>query len=159
MSIEELRLGLAAIRSISIPPGSSTSVKISTTGLSDRNIGTRDRNKRSAPLFITKGSDAFEDDLCILVLLDNGGFGLGGGLTVVPLVRPVKSNVVPDGTAKAERMMVEQEVLDLLADEAPADPEKVQVVARLARSGAAVGAGAGAANTEVIAESKMREEK
>jgi hypothetical protein len=66
---------------------------------------------------------------------------------------------VPDGTAKAERMMVEQDVLDLLADDAPAEPEKVQVVARLAKSGAAVGAGAGAAKTEVIAESKMRDEK
>lgn len=50
--------------------------------------------------------------------------------------------------------MVEQEVLDLLAEEAPLDPLKVQVVALLARSGAAVGsgAGAGAAKTTAAAE-------
>lgn len=70
-------------------------------------------------------------------------------LTLVPELRPVRSNVVPEGTASADRMMVEQEVLDLLADEAPPEPEKVQVVARLSRSGAAVGAGAaGAAETK-----------
>ena len=39
---------------------------------------------------------------------------------------PVKSRVVPDGTATLERTMVAQEVLDLLAAEAPDDPEKVQ---------------------------------
>lgn len=56
-------------------------------------------------------------------------------------------------------MIVEQEVLDLLADDAPPEPENVQVVARLAKSGAGVGAGAGAAKTEVIAESRMSDEK
>lgn len=60
---------------------------------------------------------------------------------------------MPDGTASADRMMVEQEVLDLLADEAPPEPEKVQVVARLSRSGAAVGAGAAAGRAEAKAES------
>lgn len=158
VSIEELWLGLATIRSISVPPGGSTSIKVGTTCLSDRNIGPRDRNKGSAPLFVTKGSNTFEDDLRVLAMLEEGKFG-SDRLTVVPLVRPVRSNVVPDGTAKADKMIVEQEVFDLLAEEAPPEPEKVQVVARLARSGAAVGAGAGAANTEVIAESKMREEK
>ena len=60
----------------------------------------------------------------------------------MPLVRPVRSSVVPDGTATDDSTMVEQEVFDLLAEEAPPEPEKVQVVARLSRSGAAVGAGA-----------------
>ena len=60
-------------------------------------------------------------------------------------MRPVKSKVVPDGTATAEIMIVEQEVLDLLAEEAPPDPENVQVVARLLISGAAVGSGNAAA--------------
>lgn len=41
-------------------------------------------------------------------------------------------------------MMVEQEVLDLLAEEAPPEPEKVQVVALSSSVGAAVGAGTGA---------------
>jgi hypothetical protein len=65
-------------------------------------------------------------------------------LTCVPDFNPVKSSVTPDGTAIAERIIVEQEVFDLLAEEAPPEPENVQVVARLARSGAAVGTGAGA---------------
>jgi hypothetical protein len=43
--------------------------------------------------------------------------------------------------------MVEQDVLDALAEEAPSDPEKVQVVARFSSVGAAVGSGAGAART------------
>lgn len=48
-------------------------------------------------------------------------------------------------------MIVEHEVLDTLAEEAPPEPENVQVVARLSRSGAAVGTGAaaGAAETKV----------
>jgi hypothetical protein len=55
-------------------------------------------------------------------------------------------------------MMVEHDVFDLLADEAPPDPEKVQVVALLSRSGAAVGAGAGTARTLVrAARPRMRE--
>jgi len=50
-------------------------------------------------------------------------------------------------------MIVEQEVFDLLADEAPSDPEKVQVVALLSLfwiSGAGVtaGSGTGAAMTD-----------
>jgi hypothetical protein len=70
-------------------------------------------------------------------------------MTCVPLVRPVKSRVVPDGTTTLLMTMVAQEALDLEAREAPLEPEKVQD-ARLARSGAAVGAGmaAGAAATK-----------
>jgi hypothetical protein len=77
--------------------------------------------------------------------------GQGKRLTVVPSFKSVRSRVTPDGTASAERMMVEHEVFDLLADEAPPDPEKVHVVALFSRSGAAVGAGAGAASTWLIA--------
>ena len=50
-------------------------------------------------------------------------------------------------------MMVEQEVFDLLADEAPSDPENVQVVALLSLfwtfgAGVTAGSGAGAAMTD-----------
>lgn len=58
------------------------------------------------------------------------------------MVKPVKSSVTPDGTATDDKTMVEQDVLDLLARDAPLEPEKVQVVALLSRLGAAVGAGA-----------------
>jgi hypothetical protein len=76
----------------------------------------------------------------------------------VPEVRPVKSNVVPEGTATLERTMVAQDFLDLLAREAPEEPEKVQD-ALLARSGAAVGAGAAAgaaATREAVAATRLR---
>ena len=44
----------------------------------------------------------------------------------MPDVSPVKSRVVPEGTATFERTIVAHEVLDLLAAAAPDDPEKVQ---------------------------------
>jgi hypothetical protein len=74
-------------------------------------------------------------------------------LTVVPEFKPVRSRVTPEGTARADRMIVEQDVLDLLALEAPPEPEKVQVVARLLKSGAAVGSGTGDPRTWVMAAS------
>jgi hypothetical protein len=74
-------------------------------------------------------------------------------------LRPVKSKVVQDGTLTAEIMIVEQEVLYLLAEEAPADPENVQVVARLLISGAAVGSGNAAAIAMVAAPSTRARER
>lgn len=62
----------------------------------------------------------------------------------MPELRPVRSRVTPEGTATADKMIVEQEVLLLLADEAPPDPEKVQVVTLFARLGPDVGSGAAA---------------
>ena len=63
-------------------------------------------------------------------------------LTVVPLFRPVRSRVVPAGTATEERTIVEQEVLDLMAEAAPLEPVKVQVEERCSISDARVAAGA-----------------
>ena len=80
-------------------------------------------------------------------------------MTVVPELRPVRSKVLPDGTARADKMIVLQEVLDLLAEEAPPDPEKVQVVALLAISGAAVGSGCGRPSTSAEAESRRAMER
>lgn len=65
-----------------------------------------------------------------------------GSLTVVPLFSPVRSRVVPAGTATEDKTIVEQEVLDLMADAAPLEPEKVQVEDRRSSADAAVGAGA-----------------
>jgi hypothetical protein len=48
----------------------------------------------------------------------------------VPEASPVKSRVVPEGTATSERTMVAQEDLDLLANAAPLLPENVQVALR-----------------------------
>lgn len=44
-------------------------------------------------------------------------------------------NVVPDGTATADKTIVEHDFCDLLAREAPLLPEKVQLVALLTRAG------------------------
>lgn len=67
----------------------------------------------------------------------------------MPEFNPVRSSVVPDGTGTLLRTIVEQDFLDL---EAEAALLKVQVVARFARSGAEVGAGAaaGAAETRAV---------
>jgi len=72
----------------------------------------------------------------------------------VPEVRPVRSRVVPDGTATLLRTIVAQEALDFEAKEAPVDPEKVQD-ALFSRLGGAVGAGAaGAADTRDAVKAK-----
>lgn len=63
-------------------------------------------------------------------------------LTVVSSASLLRSKVVPDGTATFDRMIVEQDACDLLAEAAPVEPEKVQEVARLAKLGASVMAGA-----------------
>jgi hypothetical protein len=52
---------------------------------------------------------------------------------VVPFFNPVRSRVVPAGTATEDKTIVEQEVLELIAEAAPLEPEKVQVEARSSR--------------------------
>ena len=79
----------------------------------------------------------------------------------VPLVNPVKSRVVPEGTATLDKTMVAQLAFDLLAEAAPLAPENVQE-ARLSRVAAAVTAGAGAAETRAappMAATARKEEK
>ena len=50
-------------------------------------------------------------------------------LTLVPLFSPVRSRVVPAGTATEDKVMVVHEALDLIAEAAPVEPEKVHVAA------------------------------
>ena len=60
---------------------------------------------------------------------------------------------MPDGTATADMTMVEQDVFDLLARDAPLEPEKVHEVARFSTSsakGAGVICGAGAARAHLM---------
>jgi hypothetical protein len=65
---------------------------------------------------------------------------------------------VPEGTAMLDKTMVAHAVCDALAEAAPAEPEKVQLAARLTRagSGAGVTAGAGAATAVVAREAANR---
>lgn len=62
-------------------------------------------------------------------------------LTVVSSASLLRSRGVPDGTATSDRMIVEQDCCDALAEAAPDEPEKVQEVALLAKLGASVMAG------------------
>jgi hypothetical protein len=73
-------------------------------------------------------------------------------MTVVPELSLVRSRVVPDGTATLLRIMVAQEVLDLLAEAASVKVQLVPV-ARSFSCAAWVGAGAtaGAADTRAPA--------
>lgn len=64
---------------------------------------------------------------------------MDGSLTVVPCFSPVRSRVVPAGTATEDRTMVEQEVLDFATAAAPVEPEKVQEEARSSSADVAIG--------------------
>jgi Fe-S cluster assembly iron-binding protein IscA len=66
-------------------------------------------------------------------------------LTVVPSFKSLRSSVTPEGTATFESTMVAHDFCDLLADDAPLEPEKVQVVARSSSLGAWVTVGGGTA--------------
>ena len=65
------------------------------------------------PFLISEGRFALEDDLSMSAVVQ----ARREILTLVPLVKPVRSRVTPDGTASAERIIVEHEVFDLLAEE------------------------------------------
>lgn len=62
VSVEELGLGLAAVRALSVPPASTITVE-SSTGAIDSERVTRDGNKRALPLLVSKGSSALEDNM------------------------------------------------------------------------------------------------
>lgn len=82
-------------------------------------------------------------------------------LTVVSSGRSLRSKVVPDGTATLDKIIVEQEDCDLLAEAAPEEPEKVQEVALFAKLGASVMAGSatGEAMTPTAKAATKREPK
>lgn len=63
-------------------------------------------------------------------------------LTVVPSFRSLRSSVTPEGTATFDSTIVAQDFCDLLAEDAPFEPEKVQVVARSSSFGPCVTSGA-----------------
>lgn len=63
-------------------------------------------------------------------------------LTVVPSFRSLRSSVTPEGTATFDSTIVAQDFCDLLAEDAPFAPEKVQVVARSSKFGPCVTVGA-----------------
>lgn len=70
----------------------------------------------------------------------------------------LKSSVVPEGTATSDKIIVEHDCCDLLALEAPLEPEKVQLVALFSKLGASVIAGSatGEENTDAANEAIAR---
>lgn len=86
---------------------------------------------------------------CVLWLVWRFEVGDCEELTVVPVFSPVRSRVVPAGTSTLLRVMVEQEVLLLMASAAPVLPEKVQEAREVRREVPRTGSAAGAALTAV----------
>jgi hypothetical protein len=66
-------------------------------------------------------------------------------LTVVSSGRSERSRVVPEGTVMPDKTMVEHDFCDLLAEAAPLEPVKVQLVARFTSNGLGAGVIAGRA--------------
>jgi hypothetical protein len=62
VSVEELGLGLAAVRALGVPPASTITVEGSTSTVDSERV-TRDGNKRTLPLLVSKGGSALEDDM------------------------------------------------------------------------------------------------
>lgn len=75
-------------------------------------------------------------------------------MTWVPLVSLVRSRVVPAGTATLLRMMVAQAAFDFVAEAAPLEPEKVQVVARFSTTVGAAATRAALPTTAATMEEK-----
>jgi hypothetical protein len=69
----------------------------------------------------------------------------------VPLLRSVRSRVLPEGTATLESTIVAHDVLLMEAKDAPEEPENMQVLARFSTFAANVGAGAARASSATSA--------
>lgn len=151
MGVEELGLRLAAVGALAVPPTGTVGVEVGPGGAFDGDLGALDLQQRAIPLFIAPSSLAFKDDLDTGYQQSQPPRGRGsGGLTCVSSSMSDRSRVVPEGTTREDRTMVEHDFWLLLARAAPDEPEKVQLVALLTRpaSGADVMAGPGSATGE-----------
>lgn len=63
VSIEELRLRLATVGTLSIPPTSTITINNMAGSTFDSDIGSGDRDERTLPLLVAEGSLTLEDDL------------------------------------------------------------------------------------------------
>jgi hypothetical protein len=125
VGVEELGLLLAAVASLAVPPAGTISVELRACGSLDGDGCSGNRDQGTFPFLVVEGGGSFEDDLCGVVSIEIQ-VGDCDELTVVPVFSPVRSRVVPAGTTTLLRVMVEQEVLLLMAAAAPVVPEKVQ---------------------------------
>lgn len=65
MCVKEFGLRLSSVGTFSIPVRSSAAIEVSTSGLSNSDICSRNRDQRTRPFFIAEGGDTFKDDLLI----------------------------------------------------------------------------------------------
>lgn len=139
MGSKELGLRLAAIASLAIPPARTIGVQNGTAGSLNRDVVALNLEERAGPFFVAPSRGALEDDLQVSIQVSIFSWKvhlLNVRLTVVPSFRSLRSSVTPEGTATFESTMVAHDFCDLLAEDAPFEPEKVQVVARSSSLGA-----------------------
>ena len=65
VGVEELGLGLAAVRTLGVPPACTITIESSTSAIDSERV-TRDGNKRTLPLLVSKGGSTLEDDMSSL---------------------------------------------------------------------------------------------
>lgn len=158
VSIEELRLGLAAVRALGVPPASTITVESSTSAIDSERV-TRDGDKRASPLLVSKGGSTLEDDMGALSeRRQTSQQDSRQSLLILhdfhTLASLVKSRVVPAGTTRLSRVRVGHEALAEATAEAPEAPERVQLVAARAL-GAAVAVAASATTATEMNEPNM----
>ena len=153
VSVEELWLGLAAVRALGVPPASSITIDGSTSTVDSERV-TRDGDQRALPLLVSEGGSALEDDMGALLKRRRASqHASQQKLIVIPsltLASLVKSRVLPAGTTRLSRVIVGQEDLADATAVAPEAPEKEQVVAALAAGAADAVAASATTATEMI---------
>lgn len=83
-------------------------------------------------------------------------------LTVVSSGKLLRSRVFPEGTATFDKMIVEQDFCETLAEDAPLEPEKVQLVALLSSkfgAGVMAGSATGFAMAQAVSAASTTEPK
>jgi len=61
VGIEELGLGLAAVRALPVPPTTSVAIEDRARRTSDRDVSAADGDQWASPLFVAESRSAFED--------------------------------------------------------------------------------------------------
>lgn len=87
VGIEELRLGLAAVGALAIPPAGTIGVDDGAIGCLNGDTGSRDLDERATPLFVAESSGSLKEDLELSQELGQRDAGRHEGLYVIKQVR------------------------------------------------------------------------
>lgn len=82
MGVEELGLGLAAVRALGVPPAATIAIESGTSAV-DGNVVAGDGDERALPLLVTEGGGALEDDVGSLLEVGQVEGGAGRDRNVV----------------------------------------------------------------------------